>query len=135
MQAKTKTTIVLAGMGLLLPAVPAVANAGEVGAAGGADPVVATGTCSAGSGWTLGAMAIHRKIGVRFHLDTAAPAQKWRLVGAHNLVRVITGAKFTDALGDIQVTRKTWNLPGQDTYRVFARNKATAETCVAVLNF
>lgn len=133
MKKSTAAVTTLAAAALLAPVAPA--TAGESVAKDAATTVVASGTCSAGSTWRLGARAHNNAIGVRFALDSPTAGQRWILAGAHNWRQIFLRVRKTDANGDIVVTRHVRNLPGVDVFRVRAKNRVTKEICKATLKY
>ena len=100
----------------------------------GGDTIVARGTCSAGSTWSLAARAAGRGIQVTARLQSA-PGQRWRLSGGHSGVRMWRGSAVANRRGAVVVRRHTNNRPGVDTYQFGAVRKGARETCRGSLSY
>lgn len=133
MKKRTTVATAVAAGAMLLPAVPAAAEPGT--AKDATVPVVATGTCSAGTAWQLAAVARGRGIGVRFALDSVAGNQRWIIAGAHNLRQADVVVRKTNTDGKLAVRRHVRNFAGVDVFRVRAKNTVTKEICKAKLTY
>lgn len=115
---------------LLVPVLPAHAAPGVPG--GGSDTITASGVCSAGSRWFLGARAMNRGIVIGGRI-VGSRATQWRVSLTHNGQPVVKGARRPGRSGLMKA--RTPNLPGIDTYTVTATNRSTGESCSGTLVF
>lgn len=113
--------VVIALAAALMPSPPALADPAR--AAGGADWVVASGTCDAGGRWAIAARAARR--GVLVRVRVIGGRGRWQVRLTHNGRPVRIRGRFA-------VTR---NEPGVDQYGLTARNRRTGQICVGALSY
>ena len=108
-------------------ALPASASHGGVG---GRDGVRSSGSCSAGSSWTLKAKPDDGRIEIEFEVDSNRNGQTWTNKVSDQGVRVLTGKRVTKApSGSYSVEKKVVNRAGVDSFIATAKNSRTGEVC------
>jgi hypothetical protein len=94
--------------------------------------VVATGSCSAGSTWTLKLGPRDNVIETEFEVDSNVVGQTWKVRISDNGTRVFKATATTTApSGSFSLQPRLPNQPGADNIVAKALNPATGETCVA----
>jgi hypothetical protein len=122
---------------VVLVAFLALLLASAVTRADASDEVRKRGSCSGGPGdWTL---RVRREsattLRVRFVIDDVKPGQSWQLFLSDNGVRIYSGTKVANSLGEVRVTRFTANRAGADRIAASGVNTATGTTCEGSLAF
>lgn len=98
-------------------------------AAKGTDAVRTSGSCSAGSHWTLKAKPDDGRIEVEFEVDTNRNGRDWSWKMSDNGIRIGSGHQRTSApSGFFEVEKRSANRAGPDRFIASART-ATGETC------
>ena len=138
MGAVGKMTTAISGTALALAlsassAAPAVGRPGP--SSGGSDRIATTGTCTAGSQWTLSGRSRYLRVDVEARVDTGGPRARWVLRLQHNQTTVAVRSRRATGGGVVKVKARVGNLPGLDTFTLTARNRLTAETCQGTLTF
>lgn len=108
---------------------------GPHGPNGGADTLVSSGVCSAGSTWALAGRSRFLRIAVDARVGTQTGRQRWALRLTHNQTTVARTVRKPTGSGVVKVRGRVQNLPGPDTFTFFARNRTTGETCQGTLTF
>ena len=123
-----KAAIAIVGIvGLLGIGSAAIAKDGDV---------IKTGSCSGGSDWKLKLSPENGKIEVEFEVDQNKVGDTWKVRILQNGDRIFRATKVTQgASGSFEVRTVAPNTSGTDTFRAFARNLSTDETCSARATF
>lgn len=107
----------------LLAAAPAHAKDGDV---------VASGTCSAGSAWSMKLGPRDNVIETEFEVDSNIVGQKWKVQITDNGATVFRGARTTTApSGSFAINIRPTNQAGTDSFVATATTKSTGESCTA----
>lgn len=115
---------------LCLTAAVAVVTAAPA-TAKGSDDVRTSGSCSAGSHWTLKAKPDDGRIEVEFEVDTHRIGRDWSWKASDNGIRIGSGhRRTTTPSGSFEVDLRSANRAGSDRFIASART-ATGETCRA----
>ena len=137
------TTTAIAGATLALAtaaslATPAIAGPGPEhrAASGGSDRISVSGTCDAGSRWTLSGRSRYLRIDVEGRVDAQRRGKKsrWVLRLAQNQSIVAVTSKKSGG-GGLKVKARVGSQPGTDTFTLTALNRSTGETCQGTLTF
>jgi hypothetical protein len=117
-----KAAITTVGIvGLLGIAPTAIAKDGDV---------IKEGSCSGASDWKLKLSPENGKIEVEFEVDQNKVGDTWKVRILQNGDRIFRARKVTQApSGSFEVRTVAPNTAGTDTFRAFARNLSTDETC------
>ena len=98
--------------------------------------VIRTGSCSGASDWKLKLSPENGKIEVEFEVDQNKVGDTWKVRVLQNGDRIFRARKVTQgASGSFEVRTVAPNTAGVDTFRAFARNLSTDETCSARATF
>ncbi len=137
---KTRTAIAGTALALALStalSVPAVGRPRPVPVdlTAGSDAIVTTGTCDAGSTWTLSGRSRFLRIVVEARIATNQPRSRWVLRVRHNQVAVARVSRKSNFGGLVKVKGRVRNQMGPDTFTFIARSRTTGETCQGTLTF
>jgi hypothetical protein len=138
---KTTTAIVGTVMVLALSAgitAPAAARPGPSlsGSGGGSERISISGTCDAGSRWTLSGRSRFLRIEVEGRVEPQRRKRsRWVLRLLQNQAPVDVTSKRTSGGGGLKVRARVGNQPGTDTFTLNAVNRTTGETCQGILTF
>jgi hypothetical protein len=89
------------------------------------------GSCSGTSRYDLDVEAEHGGYEVEFEVDSNVPGQTWKVKLWQNDGRFLSRVMTTDREGEIDGDRHRANTPGADTFKLWAKNTTTGETCSA----
>ena len=115
----------------------AIATAGVMGllgmgsaASANEDDIIKTGACSDGSDWKLKLSPENGRIEVEFEVDQNVVGDTWRVRILQNGERILRTRKVTQApSGSFKVQTVAPNTASPDTFKAFAQNLETGETC------
>ena len=98
--------------------------------------VIKTGSCSSRSDWKLKLSPEDGRIEVEFEVDQNVVGDTWRIRILQNGERILRTRKVTQSpSGSFEVRTVAPNTAGTDTFRAYARNPGTDETCSARATF
>jgi hypothetical protein len=122
----TSTTVAVLLIGATLP----VLGAGAAQAAGG--DVVRRGSCTGSTDWKIKAKPDDGRIEVESEIDSNRNGQVWRWRLKHDGDVAAHGRSTTHRpSGSFEVSRRTADSAGSDSFRFRAVNRASGEVCVA----
>lgn len=103
---------------------------------GGSDRISVSGTCEAGSRWSLSGRSRFLRIDVEGRVDgkRSRKRSRWVLRLAQNGTPVAQVSKRSSG-GGLKVKTRVGNQPGTDTFTLTAQNRSTGETCQGNLTF
>jgi hypothetical protein len=103
---------------------------------GGSERITMSGTCDAGSRWTLSGRSRFLRIEVEGLIDAQRRRKKsrWVLRLEQNQNTVAVRSKRGSG-GGLKVRARVANQPGPDTFTLTALNRTTGETCQGTLTF
>ena len=135
------TAITGAALALLVGATLATPAAARPGPeprgtnSGGSDRISISGTCDAGSSWTLSGRSRFLRVQVEGRVDgeRRRKRSRWVLRLQHNQDTVVVRTR--KATRRVKVKARVRNLPGPDTFTLTAFNRKTGETCQGSLTF
>ncbi len=118
-------------------AAPAAARPGPESdtSSGGSERITISGTCDAGSTWTLSGRSRFLQIEVEGRVDAQRRKRsRWVLRLQQNQTTVAVTSKRGSG-GGLKVRARVGNQPGTDTFTLSALNRTTGETCQGTLTF
>ena len=103
---------------------------------GGSDRVSVSGTCDAGSRWSLSGRSRFLRIDVEGRVEgvRARKRTRWVLRLAQNQNTVAVTTRRSSG-GGLKVKARVNNQPGTDTFTLTAQNRSTGEICQGNLTF
>ncbi|MFC4785716.1 hypothetical protein ACT8ZV_14640 [Nocardioides sp. MAHUQ-72] len=117
----------LAAVVLIASALPVIG----AGTAHASDDVVRRGSCTGSTDWKMKAKPDDGRIEVESEVDSNRNGQTWRWVLRHDGDVVARGTSTTRApSGSFEVSRRTTDHAGTDSFRFRAVNPASGEVCV-----
>ncbi len=102
---------------------------------GGSERITISGTCDAGSRWTLSGRSRFLQIEVEGRVEPQRRKRsRWVLRLQQNQTTVAVTSKRGSG-GGLKVRARVSNQPGTDTFTLSAINRTTGETCQGTLAF